>query len=122
MTQFQRVLPIWFLLVHAAKDCKMYTYGGLASMLGLDTREVWQYLDPIMYYCIKKKLPPLTVLVVKKDTGQPGKGLKQKLKKLGDRHQEIGHQEMAEAVFAHDWFQLEAPEPQDFKEATEGHQ
>ena len=31
-------------------------------------------LDPVQTYCVANKLPPLTVLVVQKDTGLPGSG------------------------------------------------
>ena len=52
MTRFQRALQIWSLLVCAARDRRTYTYGQLASALGMDGAEVMaQFLDPIMCYC-----------------------------------------------------------------------
>ena len=66
-----------------------------------------QFVGPIMYYCQENQLPPLTVLVVNKDTGLPGEGLTTLEDVNRDR----------ERVFAHDWFQMEPPEAGDFEEA-----
>ena len=109
MTRFQRALQIWSLLVCAARDRRTYTYGELASALGMGGAGVMgQFLGPIMYYCREQQLPPLTVLVVNKDTGLPGSGLTTLENVNLDR----------ERVFAHDWFQMEPPETGDFEEAT----
>jgi hypothetical protein len=51
--------------------------------------------------------PPLTVLVVNQETGLPGEGLSTLEEVNEDR----------EAVFDFDWFGLEPPQNQDFKEA-----
>ena len=67
-----------------------------------------QFLGPVMYYCREQQLPPLTVLVVNQDTGLPGSGLTTLEDVNLDR----------ERVFAHDWFQVEPPETDDFREAT----
>ena len=76
MTRFQRAVQIWSLLVCAAKDRRTYTYGQLASEFGMGSAGVMaQFLGPIMYYCRKQQLPPLTVLVVNQDTGLPGSGV-----------------------------------------------
>ena len=109
MTKFQRAVQIWSLLVCAAKDRRTYTYGQLASELGMGGAGVMgKFLGPIMYYCRNQQLPPLTVLVVNQDTGLPGSGLTTIENVNLDR----------ERVFAHDWFQLEPPETGDFEEAA----
>ena len=109
MKEPQRALQIWSLLVCAARDRRTYTYGDLADALGMGGAGVMgDFLGPIMYYCRDQQLPPLTVLVVKKDTGLPGKGLTTLEDVNLDR----------ERVFAHDWFQMEPPETRDFEEAT----
>ena len=109
MTRYQRALQIWSLLVCAARDRRTYTYGDLADVLGMDGAGVMaQFLGPIMYYCREHQLPPLTVLVVNQNTGQPGPGLTT-LENL-DRDRE--------KVFAHDWFQTKPPESGDLEEAT----
>ena len=109
MTRFQRALQIWSLLVCAARDRRTYTYGQLASALGMGGAGVMaQFLDPIMCYCAEQQLPPLTVLVVNQDTGRPGSGLTTLENVNVDR----------ERVFAYNWFQMEPPETGDFEEAT----
>ena len=109
MTRFQRALQIWSLLVCAARDRRTYTYGELASALGMAGAGVMgQLLGPIMYYCRSQQLPPLTILVVNQDTGLPGSGLTTLQNVNLDR----------ERVFAHDWFQMEPPEAADFERAT----
>ena len=109
MSKFQRALQIWSLLVCAAKDRRTYTYGELASILGMGGAGVMAlFLGPIMYYCQKKQLPPLTVLVVNQDTGLPGSGLTTLEDVTLDR----------EKVFAYDWFQIEPPETGDFEDAA----
>ena len=109
MTKIQRALQIWSLLVCAARDRRTYTYGGLASALGMGGAGVMAgFLGPIMYYCQKNQLPPLTVLVVNQETGLPGTGLKTLENVNLDR----------EKVFGYDWFQMEPPETGDFEKAT----
>ena len=109
MTRFQRTLQIWSLLVCAARDRRTYTYGELASALGMGGAGVMgKFIGPIMFYCQQNQLPPLTVLVVNQDTGLPGEGLTTLEDVNRDR----------ERVFTHDWFQMEPPETGDFEEAT----
>ena len=109
MTRFQRALQIWSLLVCAAGDRRTYTYGDLASALGMGGAGVMaQFLDPIMRYCLERQLPPITVLVVNQETGLPGSGLTTLEDVNRDR----------ERVFAHRWFQMEPPETGDFEKAT----
>lgn len=110
MTRYQRVQHVWSLLVCAARDRRTYTYGGLAEALGIrgGARAMRHYLAPVMYYCREHQLPPLTVLVVNRETGLPGEGLTTLENVNRDR----------ESVFAYGWFQMEPPETGDFEEAT----
>ena len=109
MTRFQRSLQIWSLLVCAARDRRTYTYGELAGALGMGGAGVTaQFLDPIMHYCLQQQFPPLTVLVVNRNTGLPGEGLTTLENVNLDR----------ERVFTHDWFQMEPPETGDFERAV----
>ena len=111
MTRFQRALQIWSLLVCAAKDRRTYTYEDLASALGMGGAPVVvaQCLSPIMHYCRRRRLPPLTVLVVQKGAGRPGPGLTTVEEGNLDRDRE--------RVFTYRWFQLEPPETSDFERA-----
>ena len=65
------------------------------------------FLGPIMFLCEEKNLPPLTVLVVNKETGLPGEGLTTLENVNRDR----------EKVFAHDWFGVDPPGTDDFERA-----
>lgn len=77
MTRFQRAMLVWSLLVCTAQDRRIYTYGGVASALGMPDAGgvIASFLAPIMYYRRQNELPPLTVLVVNQITGRPGDGL-----------------------------------------------
>ena len=52
---------------------QLLTYDLLSRLIGADRRGLGQLLEPIQSYCLKKKLPALTALVVKK-SGTPGVG------------------------------------------------
>jgi hypothetical protein len=65
-------------------------------------------LEPIQSYCLLKKLPPLTALVVSDSTGLPGTGF-------------IAAAEIPKAlvdVFAYDWLKHGAPKPEEFAAAV----
>jgi hypothetical protein len=49
-----------------------------------------------MHYCDRKGLPPITVLVVQKDSGKPGAGFTT----FEDLHRD------RERVFARDWYRM----------------
>ncbi len=108
MTRYQRSSQIWALLICAARERKSYTYGQVGDILGFGGAGVFApLLGPIMWFCEEKKFPPLTVLVVKQDTGLPGEGLSTLEDVNKDR----------EAVFNFDWFGIEPPQNSDFEEA-----
>ena len=108
----QRALQIWTLLVCAARERRTYTYEDIAGILRVVRADfIGGWLGPIMYYCQRKDWPPLTVLVVKKETGQPGDGYERRGgRKLSEER---------EAVFAFDWFEAKPPESEDFRQARE---
>ncbi|MGA8148735.1 MAG: hypothetical protein WB870_14380 [Gallionellaceae bacterium] len=106
MSRAQRAMQIWQILVGAAHSRRSYTYGQIASILGMGGAGVMsQFLDPIMRYCKDKGIPPLTVLVVNQDTGLPGDGLTTLNEVNKDR----------EAVFNHDWFGMNPVQIVDFE-------
>lgn len=106
MTKHQRASQIWSLLICAARERKSYTYGDIAKILGFAGAGVFAHLlGPIMRFCEEKGFPPLTVLVVKQDTGLPGEGLSTLEDVNKDR----------EAVFNFDWFSVEPPQNSDFE-------
>ncbi|MEQ7870448.1 hypothetical protein V6R97_07320 [Chromohalobacter salexigens] len=106
MTRYQRSSQIWSLLICAARERKSYTYGEVADILGFGgAGTMAQFLGPIMWFCEDNDYPPLTVLVVNADTGMPGSGLSTLEEVNVDR----------EDVFAFDWFDLEPPQCETFR-------
>jgi len=74
MTASERAAQIWPLLMLAARNHQILTYGILADLIGVPRPGLGQLLEPIQSYCLLKGLPPLTVLVVSSKTGLPGRG------------------------------------------------
>ncbi len=106
MTRYQRASQIWSLLVCAARERKTYRYGDIADILGFGGAGVMApILGCIMWYCKDNSLPPLTVLVVNRQTGLPGEGLFTTEEVNSDR----------ESVFNFDWFGVEPPQNSDFE-------
>lgn len=68
---------MWPVLVKAAAERRTLTYGELGEQPGVNIhhRNVGGGLEPILFFCQKRDLPPLTALVVSKGSGKPGAGL-----------------------------------------------
>ncbi len=102
MNRVQRALQIWQVLIGAAYNRQILTYEMLAEIIGVGPEGKGagilgpNYLGILMEYCANKGLPPITLLVVKKDTGMPGVGLKTVEDLPKDR----------EKVFNLRWFEL----------------
>ncbi|MCY3856951.1 MAG: hypothetical protein OXF78_11735 [Rhodospirillales bacterium] len=108
LTRYERSLQIWTLLVCAAREPKCFTYGDVAGAIGMKGAGVMSsFLEPAMLYCESNGYPPLTVLVVNRDTELPGDGLSTSRDPTADR----------ERVFRFDWFAGSPPESKDFKDA-----
>ena len=106
MTRYQRASQIWSLLICAARDRKTFTYGDVAGILGFGGAGVMApILGCIMWFCEDNDLPPLTVLVVNRETGLPGEGLSTLEEVNEDR----------EVVFNFNWFGIEPPQNSDFE-------
>jgi len=106
MTRYQRAQHVWSLLIVSAMDRKSFTYSQVGKILGVGGGNmVSQYLKPVMNYCEKNGYPPLTVMVVNKETGLPGEGLTTVDNVNQDR----------EAVYCFDWFSVEWPTESDFE-------
>jgi alkylated DNA nucleotide flippase Atl1 len=75
MNRAQRAMQIWQVLIAAAHNRQVLTYGMVGEFIGLGAGFLAQTLGLIMRFCAQNDLPPLTILVVNQDTGQPGHGL-----------------------------------------------
>lgn len=101
-----RALQVWIILVACAHNRQTLTYSQLAERIGYqDVRPLGRVLDYIWHYCNQHELPPLTGIVVNKNTGLPGDG-------MGDYT--FADQER---VFTHPWYNLIPPTSTEFEEA-----
>jgi len=73
----ERAAQVWSILAFAATHRQVLTYDIVAKLTGLARQGLGPVLEPIQSYCIERRLPPLTILVVKADTGLPGSGFMQ---------------------------------------------
>lgn len=74
--QAQQACQVWPLLVWAARHHQILFYEEVADLVGTGPRQIGDILDPIYAYCKdRKNMPPLTAIVVRQDTGQPGSGM-----------------------------------------------
>jgi len=112
-SQAKRGYQIWLILIGLAHRRANITYGQLADLIGFGgALALAGPLGCIMWYCIQHKLPPLTVLVVNKDTGTPSEGLG------GVDDFDIAR----ERVFNYSWFDLVPPTVEELRDAQlEGH-
>lgn len=109
MSLQQRAAQIWPILVFAARNRQILTYGLLGKLIGAPAPALGDWLRPIQSYCISQNLPPLTAIVVNDSSGMPGAGF-------------TGAQDVPAAqmrVFAHDWLALQAPSPGALLEAAQ---
>lgn len=85
----------WETLVNHARKDKQPNYGPLAEQLGVYIRPIRWVLERIQTQCDRAGLPPLTILVVNKATGEPGAGFR------GAPHDQL--KEARQAVIHFDW-------------------
>jgi len=116
-----RALQIWQILISKAHNRQTITYEVLADMLGYKRAGILgDRLRPVWAFCKYHDLPPLTVLVVGKDSGKPGEGL--------EEYKDIdgSFDQTREEVFKYNWFGLYPPSESDFakarKEITQGNE
>jgi putative restriction endonuclease len=74
INQEERAFKAWNILVSLAPKGKTITYENLAKALDIHHRAIRFVLARIQDYCLERKLPPLTILVVNKYTNEPGAG------------------------------------------------
>lgn len=102
---YQRAAQFWAVLAYAATNRQIILYSMLGKLVGMPTNALGGMLEPIQTFCQKKKLPPLTVLVVQQKSGLPGIGF-------------IAAKDIAKAqadVFNFDWIKFGAPSPDNIK-------
>ena len=108
MTASERATQIWSVLALAASNRRVLTYDILAQLTGVARQGLGQLLEPIQSYCLLNGLPPLTILVVRKDNGLPGSGF--------SPTNEIPANQLR--VFEFDWRTHGCPGPERFGDAA----
>jgi putative restriction endonuclease len=74
MTREERAQQLWSVLVLAAHNRQVFTYEIVGQSCGLPAPSIGDFLRPIQQYCTENGLPPLTSIIVNKNTGLPGGG------------------------------------------------
>lgn len=99
MTREQRAQQLWSILVLAARNRQVLTYEIIAQACGVPAPSIGDFLRPIQQYCSENSMPPLTSIIVNKNSGLPGEGF-------------IAAQDVPRAqidVFAKNWLEESAP-------------
>ncbi len=99
-SKYERAAQIMPLLRVVAQHRSRISYHELATAIGGTPVGIGQWLGPIQDYCEVSEQPPLTVLVVNQQTGEPGPGYRVRHTVARDR----------EAVYAHDWLPEWSPD------------
>ena len=72
--RYEWAFRAWPVLTERARQRSVITYGELGEALHIHHRTVRLVLEIIQDFCLREPLPPLTILVVKKDGNRPGAG------------------------------------------------
>jgi hypothetical protein len=108
MTINERAAQIWSILALASRNRQILTYNLVAKLTGVARMGLGQCLEPIQSYCLVKELHPLTILVVRENSGMPGVGF-------------IAAQDIPstqQQVFSFDWVAHGCPSPEEFERAV----
>lgn len=74
MNQYEMAYRVWPCLCKIAEKKKTVTYGDLGAAIGIHHRPIRKALGCIQDFCLEQRLPPLTILVVSKQSRQPSGG------------------------------------------------
>ena len=109
-TNATRAQQLWPLLIAAAAERKIVTYGILSAIIGYKVPvALGEPLFHIKHWCELNELPPLTIIVVNKETGKPGSGMS-----LEDADK------AREEVFNYAWYRLVPPTADELRQAYKG--
>ena len=102
MKKYLRIAQILQLLMEAAGKRETLTYGQICARgdFGIPLSIGERYLGPIHQYCKDRTLPHLAVLVVNKETGEPGAAIPISRADIDDDKR---------LVFGHDWKKEKLP-------------
>ena len=105
-TRPTRAQQAWFILIGCARNRQTLTYSMLGESMNFGSpHALGPILDYLWRYCRINELPPLTILVVNKNTGTPSSG-------MGEFTAD-----QQEAVFGFDWYGVIPPTPEELEAA-----
>ena len=105
----------WKILIETAANHQTINSGDLSARLGRAVPlGIGVILDHVGYYCTREGHPPLTVLAVNAQTGQPGEGW---ARGHPGRDPEIARHR----VWHHDWSTIPAPTSEQLADAYRRH-
>ncbi len=108
-TRPNRAVQAWLILVGRAMNRQTLTYSMLDEVMNFgNPRALGPILDYIWAYCKSNDLPPLTILVVNKNTGTPSSG-------MGE-----SNPAQQESVFEFDWYGVVPPSSEELDVAHKG--
>lgn len=105
-TRPTRALQAWIILISRARNRQTLTYSMLDELMSFgNPRALGPILDYILGYCKVNDLPPITILVINKNTGVPSN--------------DMGEFDFAqqESVFEFDWYSILPPSPEELDKA-----
>jgi hypothetical protein len=109
MTQYQRSMQVWSILVLSAINQKLISYETISKLIGVPTPGIGRFLFPILNFCQQNRLPPLTSIVISHVTGRPGEGFPEELNIV----------ESQSSVFVYNWLSREAPDAEQLQASNE---
>lgn len=101
VNQEQRAYSAWTILTSYAAKSETITYGELGRQLNIHHRAVRFVLELMQDFCMQNQLPPLTILVLNKNTGLPGDGF--------IAYDIENSQDGIEKVFSYNWTTIQNP-------------
>jgi putative restriction endonuclease len=107
---------IWRILIDKANNRQTVTYGELSNLIGRPVvLGIGVILDHVGHYCRQNNLPPLTALVVNRQTGQSGPGWER-----GNPGSD--QNDARQQVFGYNWSDIVPPTPEELREALQAGQ
>jgi hypothetical protein len=64
MTRYERAAQLWGILALAALNKQVLTYSLVSRLAGISRPGLGKMLEPLQEFCMRRKIPPLTILVV----------------------------------------------------------
>lgn len=107
MTRAERAQQLWSILVLVARNRQILTYDMVGRACGVPAPSIGDFLRPIQQFCSENGLPPLTSIIVNKQTGLPGEGF------IAAENVPLAHVQ----TFETNWLDVEAPSAEQLADA-----